>query len=259
MLNQRYLNFKKLLKTYIIDNIYHSFEIYRAKKLFLNDILQRLDIFNVTKVQKSGQGFCDTYIVEAEKSVVIKRHNPKRYSYFKEDFKSIEPIYEFLDYSERFNHEKEQFEKLNNKEVKIINDMIIFPLLRAKPLSNYLYEKSFYHYLGQAIEILQNNQVRHGDFHIENILVGDRVFLIDFEMVFSDFLSHYEQFYYDIYYFFAKLEYQYPQYFISHFKELRLFVEEKFSEKERKFIVDISRKTERYFSSVNKANHDLFI
>jgi glycerol-3-phosphate cytidylyltransferase len=223
-------------------------------------VLNHLAINNIKNVTKSGQGFCDTFIINANKNIVLKVNNKKRFEYFKKDFNNVEPIYTFLEYKERFEYEKLMFEKFNNLQVYIFNDIIVFPFIKnSKPLSYYIGTKNFYIYLKQAIYLLKKQSLSHGDFHIENILIADnQVCFIDFEMSFSNYLSKKEQFYYDIYYLFAKLEYQYTEYFNKNFDNLIEFISQNFTKEEKMKIINISNKTKKYFFSVNGARIELF-
>jgi len=251
---------KKRVKNTIKD-IIKDLLLKKEKTLFLNKLLDKLNIKDIKSISKSGQGFCDTYIIKANRNIVLKINNQKRFDYFRKSFSSVEPIYNFLEYSDRFKHEKKLFEKLNKREVEIKDSIIIFPFLESTtPLSSFLYKDEFYLYLKKAIDILKEKNIKHGDFHIENILVSDtnQVYLIDFEMTFSNYLSEKEQFYYDVYYFFAKLEYQYPKFFNEHFDKLKLFIKENFSPIEIETIVILANKTKKYFFTVNGARIELF-
>jgi len=224
------------------------------------DILQKLGLRNIKNAQKSGQGFCDTYVIKANQNIVLKVNNQSRFEYFKDDFKKVEPIYQFLEYKERFLYEKNIFEKLNKEEVKIINNSIIFPFIDSKPLNSYLGSEDFYIFLKEAILLLKNKNISHGDFHIDNILISNenKIILIDFEMIFSDYLSKEEQFYYDIYYLFAKLEYRYPDFFDNNVERLRKFINETVSSTDKKNIIKVADKTKKYFFNVNGASIELF-
>ena len=250
---------KQKIKSKIKD-IQDKLLLKKEKKVFLNALLDELNIKDIKNISKSGQGFCDTYIIKANKNIVVKRNNQKIFDYSKKDYQLVEPIYNLLEYPNRFKYEKKIFEKLNKKEVKIKDDIIIFPFLESTPLSDSLYNDKFFIYLKEAINILIDSEIRHGDFHIENILISNdkKVYLIDFEMNFSNYLSQKEQFYYDIYYFFAKLEYQYPKFFDENHHKLKLFIKENFSLVERKKIIEVTNKTKKFFFSVNGARVELF-
>jgi thiamine kinase-like enzyme len=235
-------------------------EFIKFKIFFYNSYLKVLGIKNIKSVVKSGQGFCDTYIIKANKNIVLKINNQTRFEYFRDDFKKVEPIYVFKEYQDRFLHEKEFFERLCQKKVIILNDAIAFPFIDSKPLSVFLYKNEFFTYLKNAIEILRSKNISHGDFHIENILIDTKnnIVLIDFEMIFGDYLSKEEQFYYDIYYFFAKLECNHKEFFKTSFDKLKSFVKENFTTQELEAIIAVSNKTKRYFFSVNGAKIELF-
>ena len=245
-----------------IKYIYHLIILEKEKIFFLNRLLSKLGIRDIQNISKSGgEGFCDSYIIKANRNVVLKRNNQKRFNYFRENFSFAEPIYKFLEYPDRFKYEKNLFEKLNKKGVEIRDDVIIFPFLeRTIPLSSFLYKDEFYFYLKKAINILKDENITHGDFHIENILVKDsgQVYLIDFEITFSDYLSEKERYYYDIYYFFAKLDYQYPKFFNKNFNKLKLFIKENFSPSEIEQIISVANKTKKFFFTVNGAKIDIF-
>ena len=250
------LNVKKYLKK--VKEI--RYKILMKSGLLHKNILNELNIKNIKSVQKSGQGFCDTYVIKANKSIVLKINNQSRFEYFKKDFEKIEPIYQFINYKERFLHEKQLFERLNCEKVKTIDNVIVFPFIDSKPLSNYIESVKFYDYLQKAIEVLKTKKVSHGDFHIDNILItkDSKIVVIDFEMIFSDYLSKTECFYYDIYYFFAKLEYQYPNYFDENYQKLKYFIDTNFTLEEKNNILKVAEKTKKYFFSVNGARVELF-
>ena len=248
------------IKTFIKNLIEKKYFILIKIGLLHKDILQKLDIKSITNIQKSGQGFCDTYVIKANQNIILKVNNQSRFEYFKGNFKKVEPIYQFLDYKERFLYEKNIFEKLNKRDVKIINNSIIFPFIDSKPLNSFIGSKDFYVFLKEAIFLLKDSYISHGDFHIENILISqeNKIVLIDFEMIFSDYLSKEEKFYYDIYYLFAKLEYKYSKFFDNDYKRLKEFINENFSSADRESIIKVADKTKRYFFSVNGARVELF-
>jgi len=225
------------------------------------NILKKLDIKNIRNIQKSGQGFCDTFIIKANRNIVLKVNNQSRFEYFKNDFKKVEPIYQFLEYKDRFLYEKKIFEKLNRLEVTVIDNSIIFPYIDSKSLDSYIDSELFWDFLKKAISLLKDNKISHGDFHIENILISkksNKIILIDFEMIFSDYLSKKEQFYYDIYYLFAKLEYKYPKFFDDNFDKFKKFIIEIFSNSDIEQILKVADKTKKYFFSINGARVELF-
>jgi hypothetical protein len=226
---------------------------------YYKKILKDLDIKNIKKVVKSGEGFCNTFIIFADSTIVLKVDNAQRFKFFKNSFKSVEPIYDFLPYKDRFIHEKDLFEKINNKQVTIFDNVIVFSFIESKKLSDYLYKDEFYGYLRELFKYLKQHNISHGDLHIDNILINKRIYLIDFEMVFSDYLTLEERYFYDIFYLFAKLEYQYPIYFDKHFVKLKEFVRSNFTEDEREKIIQVSKKCKRYFFSVNGARVELFV
>jgi len=248
------------IRLFIKKTIDKKYFILLKTGLLHRDILQKLYIKNIKNVQKSGQGFCDTYVIKANQNIVLKVNNQSRFEYFKDDFKKVEPIYKFLDYKERFLYEKNIFEKLNKKNVKIVNNSIIFPFIDSKSLNNYIGSEDFYIFLKEAIFLLKNSHIYHGDFHIENILISreNKIILIDFEMIFSDYLSKEEKFYYDIYYLFAKLEYKYSKFFDNDYTRLKKFINEIFSSADRDNIIKVADKTKMYFFSVNGARVELF-
>jgi len=251
---------KSNIRLFIKKTIDKKYFILLKIGLLHRGILQKLGMRNIKNAQKSGQGFCDTYVIKANQNIVLKVNNQSRFEYFKDDFKKVEPIYQFLDYKERFLYEKNIFEKLNKQDVKIINNSIIFPFIDSKPLNSYIGSEDFYIFLKEAIFLLKNSCISHGDFHIENILISreNKIILIDFEMIFSDYLSKEEQFYYDIYYLFAKLEYKYSKFFDNDYKRLKKFINDNFSPSDKDNIIKVSDKTKRYFFSVNGARVELF-
>ncbi len=111
------------------------------------------------------------------------------------------------------------------------------------------------------MKTLKELDIKHGDFHIDNILVSydGKIHLIDFEMTFGSYLSKKEQYYYDIYYFFAKLEYQYKDFYRENFSMLKSFVTENFSQSECQEIIAVVDKTKKYFFTINGARIDLFV
>ena len=259
-----FLNLIKELKLFLKGNAYKIKNIknkFKFKFGFIyKDILKQLNIKNIKSVLKSGQGFCNTYVIKANKDIVIKENCQIRFEYFQKEFQKVEPIYSFLDYKERFLYEKKIFELLNHKKVIINNNIIIFPYIESKLLSCFIKNDNFFNYFKKAILILKNQKISHGDFHIDNILIteNNEVCLIDFEMTFSSYLTKDEQFYYDIYYFFAKLEYQYSDFFDENYNKFKKFIDKNFSFLDKEKIVRVADKTKKYFFNVNGARVELF-
>ncbi|WP_456471460.1 hypothetical protein [Caminibacter sp.] len=154
-------------------------------------------------VRVGGLGF--VFILENK---IIKIRDKKRVKKVENEFNDFE-----LWNLENIEYEKEKFQKLNNKKAVIIDDKLFLEKIDGDSLVNYLEKEEFLVFLEKAIIKLKKIDY-HGDFHLDNILVGQNgeIYFIDFEYSYHSRLKGYEK-EIDILLLLYELKKQFPKFF----------------------------------------------
>jgi len=160
-------------------------------------------IFYCNDVRVGGLGF--TFIFE---NLIIKVRDKNRIKEKKYQFNKYK-IWTLKD----IKYEKKKFQTLNKKKATIIKNRLYLEKIDGKSLIYYINTDEFWNLLNKSIEKLKKIDY-HGDFHLDNILVGQNceIYFIDFEYSYHSRLKGYEK-EIDILLLLYELKKQFPKFF----------------------------------------------